>query len=128
MYMLVLEEKKFRKSIQQFKNAPQKYPVFLLRLFAALFLLAAGVIGFRGGLQLKPLSIQAAARMVPSSSIPLVLNTPYTIIKSIGESTLPETQYLTNSEAAKIFPIHQSMSGTPNGRKCGGDYHGKFFA
>ncbi len=116
VYMLVLAEKKFRKSIQQFKSAPQKYPVFLLRLFAALFLLAAGVIGFRGGLQLKPLSIQAAARMVPSSSIPLVLNTPYTIIKSIGESTLPETQYLTNSEAAKIFPIHQSMSGTPNGK------------
>ncbi|MBK7684487.1 MAG: hypothetical protein IPJ26_19420 [Bacteroidetes bacterium] len=61
-------------------------------------------------MQLKPLSIQAAAKMVPSNSIPLVLNTPYTLFKSRDDQLLKEPTFIPMDEAKNIFNIHQQVS------------------
>ncbi len=102
-------EKRNRKKVYAFAatNPSSGNPV--LKTVVALGLVVLNIIGFRGGLQLKPLSLQAAARMVPASSIPLVLNTPYTIIKTMGRSTLTDPQYMSVQEAEKVFAIHQSI-------------------
>ena len=99
-------EKKFRKSIILSSTKIQFLPTHL-RIGVAILLVIFGIIGFRGGMQLKPLSIQAAAKMVPSNSIPLVLNTPYTLFKSRDDQLLKEPTFIPMDEAKTIFNIHQ---------------------
>jgi phosphoglycerol transferase MdoB-like AlkP superfamily enzyme len=75
----------------------------------ALHLLFTGliVVGFRGGIQLKPLSIISAGQINSVKAAPLALNTPFTIIKTIGKKELAELQYFSPEEARQIFsPVH----------------------
>lgn len=99
-------ENNFRKSIFTLPVKNQFLPTHL-RIGVAILLILFGVIGFRGGMQLKPLSIQAAAKMVPSNSIPLVLNTPYTLLKSRDDQLLKEPTFISMDAAKKIFNIHR---------------------
>lgn len=64
-------------------------------------------IGARGGLQMKPLSIQAAAGMTEPSSIPLALNTPYSLFKSIRDEVLPAQLFMTEQQAEQQFRLHR---------------------
>lgn len=103
-------ESRFRKSVVTFSHTNSPQLPLPARIALPVLLIGIEVIGFRGGFQLKPLSIQAAARMVPQSAIPLVLNTPYTFMKSVGQSAIHDPQYLTLQEARKIFPVERSMT------------------
>lgn len=80
-----------------------------VHLTSTLLTISLGVIGFRGGLQLKPLSIQSAALMVEAPAIPLVLNTPYTILKTIGDKSILKMDFMPVREAASIFDIRQEV-------------------
>ena len=72
------------------------------------------VIGFRGGIQLKPLSIISAGQINSVKAAPLALNTPFTIIKTIGKKELAALQYFSPAEAQKIFsPVHHYHPGKP---------------
>jgi len=107
LWLLIKSESKNRKSVERFsQKSPSDLRVFT-KIILALVLAGLEVIGFRGGLQLKPLSIQAAARMVPQSAIPLVLNTPYTLMKSIGQSALIDPDYMTPDSARSVFPVER---------------------
>ncbi|MBL7923903.1 MAG: LTA synthase family protein [Bacteroidia bacterium] len=106
--VLVYAEKSIRKHISMFSKEAIRFPSLPLRISTALLLLVLTTIGFRGGLQLKPLSIQAAAKMVPSSSIPLVLNTPYCLLKSMDDQLLEEPTFMPLGEAEKHFRLHRS--------------------
>ena len=75
----------------------------------SLFILsmALTIIGIRGGLQLKPINIVDASLNVPARLTPLVLNTPFTIIKSYGQSGLTLKNDFSEAELTEIFnPIH----------------------
>ena len=109
LFALIYFENRFRKSVYASQNKNQFLPKHL-RIGIAILLIIFGTIGFRGGMQLKPLSIQAAAKMVPSNSIPLVLNTPYTLFKSRDDQLLKEPTFIPMDEAKKIFNIHQQVS------------------
>ena len=62
------------------------------------------VIGIRGGLQLKPLDIINASKYAENKNVPLVLNTPFVIIKTIGLSALSNKVYFKNTnELSKIY-------------------------
>jgi len=69
------------------------------------FFVAAMVIliGIRGGFQLKPINIVDAAKSVPSQLTPLVLNTPFTIVKSYGQTGLEEKSYFEHAQLNKLF-------------------------
>lgn len=72
------------------------------------------VIGFRGGIQLKPLGIISAGQINSVKAAPLALNTPFTIIKTIGKKELGELQYFSPEKALQIFsPIHHYNSAHP---------------
>ena len=76
---------------------------------SSLFLLSATIIiiGIRGGTQLKPINIVDAGLHVEARLTPLVLNTPFTIIKSYGQSGLELKTDFTEFELEEIFnPIH----------------------
>jgi phosphoglycerol transferase MdoB-like AlkP superfamily enzyme len=54
--------------------------------FISMFLLL--VISFRGGLQYRPIEVITATEMADPGNIPIVLNTPFTMIKSFENSRI----------------------------------------
>jgi phosphoglycerol transferase MdoB-like AlkP superfamily enzyme len=77
----------------------------VLILFPCLLLL---FLGARGGMQYKPLNIMAAARFTTPQLVPLVLNTPFTVMKTLGKELVEEKNYMPAGEALKYFnKVHQ---------------------
>jgi len=71
-----------------------------------LFLITVGLLIFisRGGWVYKPVNILDVSRFVNSTKTAIVLNTPFTMIKSIGGNTLKEKNYYSsNQETEKYF-------------------------
>jgi phosphoglycerol transferase MdoB-like AlkP superfamily enzyme len=68
------------------------------------------VTGIRGGFQYKPISMQTAARYTTQNLIPAVLNTPFSIIKTRGMEALPETSFMSDAEADKLYPVFQQFN------------------
>jgi hypothetical protein len=70
------------------------------------------VLASRGGVQLIPLQPLDAARSAGPTYMPLVLNTPFTILMSLGKPTLVERQYMSPEEAAALWPVVHDMRST----------------
>lgn len=64
-------------------------------------------IGSRGGLQLMPLQVMAAASYAPAHFVPVVLNTPFTILNSLGKPVLEERIYMAQPQADLLWPVIQ---------------------
>ena len=81
-----------------------------------MFFLFAGLtfIGFRGGIQYKPLNILSASRFGTGNMTALILNTPFTVIKTFGKQTLEELKWMSNEEAQRINPVIKTPLGTAN--------------
>lgn len=73
-----------------------------LMVFAALTPLAG-----RGGLQNKPVNMSTALRYTDSQNVPIILNTPFTIVKSSTSDGLEERHYF-DPEEMTFSPIHFS--------------------
>ncbi len=79
----------------------RQVPAFLVTVF---FL----IVGIRGGFQLKPINIITAGRYTGMQYVPLVLNTPFTIIKTFNRQGLKPVKYFAEKEAEQIYsPVHQ---------------------
>ncbi|HQF29422.1 MAG TPA: sulfatase-like hydrolase/transferase, partial [Bacteroidia bacterium] len=87
-------------------NSGDSFAGFSIRLA---FSVALIIIGARGGLQLKPISMQSAAGLVDPGAVPMVLNTPFTILKSVRDEPIPSIQYLSEKDALALFNPHQQM-------------------
>lgn len=61
---------------------------FLGRITTFLLFIAMLIIGIRGGIQLKPINIIQAGKHSNAQQLPLVINTPFSIIKTIGKNPL----------------------------------------
>ena len=72
-----------------------------------------GVIGIRGGFQLRPITIIDAGKYACAKNVSLVLNTPFSIIKSFGHTGLQETGYFDDevSMIAIYNPEHYPVGG-----------------
>jgi phosphoglycerol transferase MdoB-like AlkP superfamily enzyme len=71
-----------------------------------LFLLiaAASVICIRGGFQLKPIHLMTAGQYASPGHIPLVLNTPFSIIKTWNQKEIREVRYFSSDkDLEKVF-------------------------
>jgi hypothetical protein len=72
------------------------------------------IIGFRGGIQYKPISIITASHYGSSKDVALILNTPFTILKTFYKSGLSEIRFFPEKKAEKISPvIHRFQPGLP---------------
>ncbi|UCH80994.1 MAG: LTA synthase family protein [Nitrospiraceae bacterium] len=72
-----------------------------------LLVIALSVVAIRGGVQSKPISILTASRVSGARNVPLVINTPFSIIRTIGKNYLVELDYFSFQELSTIFsPIH----------------------
>lgn len=77
--------------------------------------IAFSIIAYRGGFQLKPISPVSAGEYAPVKYVPLVVNTPFTILKTLDvEAIIPSTSWEIKDEAElkKLYnPIHNAKSG-----------------
>jgi phosphoglycerol transferase MdoB-like AlkP superfamily enzyme len=69
----------------------------------SLFLIIVSIIGIRGGLQLKPIGIITANTHVEEKNAPLVLNTAFTIFKTLFSESLDELDFYTEGELKSIY-------------------------
>ncbi len=86
-----------------FTNIKEALLVFLVFVFFS----GCIVLGIRGGLQRIPIDIVNAGSVTTPEEVPLVLNTPFTLIKSVSQTAL--TNYNFYNEAflkAHFNPVH----------------------
>lgn len=74
--------------------------------------LALSVIGYRGGLQLRPINIVTAGVYGNNRQLALVLNTPFTIIRTATQQKDHEVAFLSDSEAEKLLPMSRQFNGS----------------
>lgn len=92
------------------KTVYTKQTLFQFSYKSLIFILAIGmtILGIRGGTQLKPLNLIDAGKMVNTNEVPLVLNTPFSLLVTIGKQKLETKTWFTQEESEKRYnTIHQ---------------------
>jgi len=108
--ILILISKKFKFQLIKTKvKFLQYYPKNILYFLLFSFIT---IIGIRGGFQLKPISLINASKVADAQNIPLILSTPFSIIKTINQKGLPEKHYFTSeNELNAVFnPIKKPLA------------------
>lgn len=70
------------------------------------------IVGFRGGIQLRPIDIVNAANCTSPKNIPVVLNTTFSIIKTILNDTLSEVFFYDETKLRSIYNPELSIKST----------------
>lgn len=70
-------------------------------------------VASRGGLQLIPLNVLNAADHAEPEHVPVVLNTPFTMLMSLGKPVLPEKVFLPQEEADRLWPVEHAYAQGP---------------
>lgn len=105
--LFLISIKLYRKTEQLSIKWPG-FPIYLCFLLPAFGLIT---LGNRGGYQYKPLGVIQAGKYADAPAIPIVLNTPFTIIKSFNEKEISALNYFSESELASIYSPLQSIKG-----------------
>jgi hypothetical protein len=96
------------------KNGPgwgwQSIGVYLLLLLLL-------PVGFRGGLQLMPIGIRNAVGIVENRYVPLILNTPFSIVSTINSRQLKPVVAMSPAEAEQLIPTVKQFPVKPFNRK-----------
>jgi phosphoglycerol transferase MdoB-like AlkP superfamily enzyme len=96
-------------------ETPEKKTASEWTFVVLIFLLSAGiaVLGVRGGFQRIPLDLVNAGSMTRPAEVPIVLNTPFSIIKSFNQKSLPDYDFYSASELVKVYsPLHHFKDST----------------
>jgi phosphoglycerol transferase MdoB-like AlkP superfamily enzyme len=89
-----------------FRQSPTKKINYFVQSIVLFIFIGIFLIGVRGGIQLKPVKVMDAALYGSPQTIPLILNTPFTMLQSYGRKRLSEIKYMPDNEAEKLFPIY----------------------
>lgn len=100
-----------RKSRVKAANISNRKYWYLTRSMIFIALVGASIIGIRGGLQNKPISIITAANYTKTQNIPLVLNTPFTIGRGSSGTVLKKLEFYDDEEIEKLYsPVHKGLT------------------
>ncbi|MEX1002958.1 MAG: sulfatase-like hydrolase/transferase [Crocinitomicaceae bacterium] len=100
--------------LKRFNSWTDDSPKISIRkqLIIYLLVIASTVIIGRGGFIRKPITPTQAAKFTTSQNVPLVLNTAFTMINSIGAATIEEKNYFSEEELKNRYnPLQQYPSG-----------------
>lgn len=94
------------------KNSGANYYIFQSLLFLCAMLLT--ITGMRGGLGKEPIGFNTAARYAPAKAMPLLINTPFSLVVSFNNDPVKLAKYFkTEKELASVYsPYHPADSGT----------------
>lgn len=85
-----------------------KWPTSVLNFIIVVFTVVVSLLIIRGGFQLRPLGIISATDYAPPEHIALIINSPFSIIKTLGKKPLTVPTYFNNKELSNIYsPEHQ---------------------
>lgn len=103
-FLILLSEALYRKLEKPKTSKGRRWAnIFWTLSFAVLL-----VVGARGGIQLKPLNVIQAGQYTTAQNIAVVLNTPFTLLKSIGKTDLTAVNYYSKEQLEEIYePIIQ---------------------
>ncbi len=88
---------------------------FLYHTIALIIIVSFTTLGVRGGFQLKPIDIINAAAYSDSKDVPIVLNTPFTIIKTINYTAIQKKVYYKDiNELNSIYNPSHIISSNQN--------------
>ncbi len=68
------------------------------------------IIAARGGMQTKPIQTITASYYGDAQNAALVLNTPFTILQSVGKKNLEVKNYFSNEDLEAIFSINKNYN------------------
>ncbi len=71
------------------------------------------ILGFRGGWQAKPLALEDASYYAPVHDVPLVINTPFSILKTLGVPPLKDKDFFSPDILPKIYSPYKPASTKP---------------
>ncbi len=88
------------------------FSFYALNSVLAILMLGISVIGIRGGLQLRPIGLVTAGQYTSGKNIPLVLNTPFSIARTLdGESLTIRKWFKNEAEVSAVYtPLHRGKT------------------
>ena len=100
----------YKKTISSIKEkALFSFKLLSIKILWYLFIVGLGVFFIRGGLGLRPISPVSAANYVSQKAVPLVLNTPFTLIKSFGNNQIVKEAFFDDKTCEAIYtPYYQA--------------------
>jgi phosphoglycerol transferase MdoB-like AlkP superfamily enzyme len=99
---------KVTKNVLTFKFTLSTSIIFLLNFTLGVGLI---VLGARGGTQLRPITINTAALYTSAQNIPLVLNTPFSILTTIQAPKSSAHIYFNDVKVKEIYNPIQTING-----------------
>lgn len=96
----------YNKTIKSFET---KYNFFIETLNFVVIVAILFIVG-RGGFGLRPADMLTAARLSTPQKVPLVANTPLSIIKTFGKEPLEDKNYFPKDSDALYSPIHHGST------------------
>lgn len=110
--LILLSEYLYRKTTLQLKSNITNLKYYLSQSFILIICSGLLIIGFRGGIQLKPLDVINAANYTKPKYVPVILNTPFSVIKTLLNDQLPKIDFYDDRELEKIYTPVQSINAT----------------
>ena len=91
-------------------SGKENFGAFLLNTIFFAVIGALTVIGIRGGLQLRPVTLVTAGNYTSAKYVPLVISTPFSIAKTVGGEKLKTLNYYKSEpELAEVYsPVHHA--------------------
>jgi phosphoglycerol transferase MdoB-like AlkP superfamily enzyme len=103
------------KKNQKFESAPFNKKTVILYSFLFILLSSTTLLAIRGGMQRSPISMIDAASYSDQKLIPIIINTPFSVIKSAELQEIKPYVLFSETQAKKYFnPIHEKDTGTFN--------------
>ena len=94
------------------KDSSTRY--YLVHGFLFLAAVAVAMVGIRGGFGKEPVGFRTAARYAPAKFMPLLINTPFSLVVSFNDDPVKQEQYFkTEKELAAVYtPFHPATVDT----------------
>lgn len=109
--LIVGTEFLYRKCEYKTVTIPLTIKLYFKQFIIFIIFISLTIIGFRGGFQLKPLDIINAASYTNPKHIPIILNTPFSIIKTVLNERMPEIKFFNEKELNAIYSPEQIIEG-----------------
>ena len=101
-----------------FNFSPLRKKNYLIHSVILILFSGLTIIGMRGGLQYKPIDIVNAGKYAEAQNLPIVLNTPFTILKTMLIDNIEKKYYFADNKIESVYnPIKTiSKGGSFQGR------------
>lgn len=102
VFIMVIFYKQTQKAVPA-----EKKSFTVLKSITYILFIGLLVIGMRGGLQTKPIQMITASYYGNAQLAPLALNTPFTIMQSLGKKRLEEKNYFPAGQLDAVYTINR---------------------